>query len=141
MNSSGKFVASEWLVLCNCQVSSMPFCPRSAAERVRVAALELAVVEDRDARRHGRDHGGNRAVLVSVMRHEVQIDVADEIGRTRERGQVLPGQIAEIEERELPNFMRIPRDRGFSVCGSASLPSLAQAGLACPRPRSLTVAW
>ena len=135
MKASGKFCAPARRDLCSCQVSSIPAEPRSDAKRPESPPLSDAVVEDRDARRDGGEDRGNRRVLAAVMRNQVHVGVPEQVVRTRERGELLAGQIAKIEERELAKLQTRSRATVHSPWRSlGSCPERRARRVGCPAP-------
>src|SRR5262245_54902347 len=69
-------------------------------ERPSASALTTAVVEDSHERRQLLECREVSGIVATVMRDEIDVDVADEILRTRQRKQWSAGQIADVEKRE-----------------------------------------
>jgi hypothetical protein len=69
-------------------------------ERRRTAALGSAVVEDGHARREGTQCHRIGGIGAAVMGDQIDVDVAEEIGGTRQREERRAGQVAEVEKRE-----------------------------------------
>ena len=80
------------------------------------------------------EHFGIRDRL-PVMRHDEQIHRAEAVGRAHQIEFLVPGQIAEMRDPELPNVMMLPTDCAFSVASASCGLKPAQYGIRPARAR------